>query len=280
MFLQSNQRQVARFLSVAALSVLAAGCSSTAIPTPAGAGNASSLASASGFAPDTATASEYQKTVMKLNPIAYFPFNTASEGSVGGKYSIQLDGLAKIAPRGAIKTDSSENRYLLLKNQAYAVTSLKGHIPGTATIVAWVKLRALPSASNTYFYVCGESQSGNDFDLQFENDNNLYFYTGGGENTMYKTNPGTLVGRWNMIAVTYKGGTNGFRDIYWNGKLVANTTGAVDASAKTSQFSVGESLVFTGRYFQGGIDAVAVWKRALDANDISKIYRAATPQAR
>jgi hypothetical protein len=217
---------------------------------------------------------------MKLKPLAYFPFNAESEGSVGGKYNVQLDGGARIAPHGAIKTDGSANRYLLLKNQDFAVTSLKGHIPGTATIVAWVKLTSLPSASGTYYYVAGESQDGNDFDLQFENDNNLYFYTGGGENTMFKSSSLHLVGKWNMIAVTYKGGTNGFRNIYWNGRLVATASGAVDNAAKTAKFSVGESLVFTGRYFQGGIDAVAVWNHALDSNDISKIYRAATPQVR
>jgi len=32
---------------------------------------------------------------------------------------------------------------------------------------------------------------------------------------------------------------------------------------KSNQFTIGESPVFTGRFFPGGIDEVAIWDRAL-----------------
>ncbi|HYL27944.1 MAG TPA: LamG domain-containing protein [Candidatus Nitrosotalea sp.] len=220
-------------------------------------------------------ASKYQTAVLKTNPIAYFPLNSATQGSVVGGYTTSLLYGAKIAKPGAIKADKKQNKYLSLSNQAYATTSLSGGIPGTGSMVAWVNLSELPSDAGAYFYISGESQVGNDFDLQFENDNNLYFYTGSGENTEYVTDLDTLVGKWNMIAVSYAGGSNGFRNIYWNGKLAVPYTGPVNGGYKTTQFSIGESLVFTGRYYQGGIDAVAVWGRALKASEIKAIYSAA-----
>ncbi len=215
----------------------------------------------------------YRTVVLNTHPIAYFPFDRASEGSLVNGYTTTLSGGAKIAPGGPIK-DEPKDRSLSLAGMAYASTSLSGGIPGTGSMVAWVNLSELPSVTNTYFYVCGESQGGNDFDLQFQNDNLLYFFTGGGENTSYAPNVATLVGQWNMIAVTYQGGPSGFRNIYWNGQLVAPANGNVDSAPKTAQFSVGESLLFTGRYFQGSIDDVAVWNRALTTQEVGRIFRA------
>ena len=219
--------------------------------------------------------SAYQKAVMKTNPVAYFALNKASGGSVGGKYTLTLVGGAKIVKGGAIRADRKKNKYLKLADQAYATTSVAGNVPGTGSMVAWVNLSELPSMGGQYFYIAGESEVANDFDVQFENDNNLYFYTGAGENTEFVTDTSSLVGQWHMVAVTYQGGSSGFRDIYWDGSLVAPFSGPVSSSPKTAALSIGESLVFTGRYFQGGIDAVALWKRALSAGEISAMYAAA-----
>jgi hypothetical protein len=269
---QSLHFRVTPLMACAALTLLTA-CS----------GGTTTVPQASGIVPGGAEngaialkASKYQNAVLATNPIAYFPVNSPTQGSVVGGYTATLLYGAKIAKPGAIKSDGKKNKYLKLAGQAYATTSLNGGIPGTGSMVAWVNLSQLPSVLGTYFYISGESQVGNDFDLQFQNDNNLYFYTGAGENTEYVTNPSSLVGKWNMIAVTYQGGgSTGFRNVYWNGKLVAPYTGGVSTGYKTTQFSIGESIVFTGRYFQGGIDAVAVWGRALSASEISAIYAAA-----
>ena len=60
-------------------------------------------------------------------------------------------------------------------------------------MMAWVNLAALPSEERRFFYVAGESQNGNDFDLQFENDNALKFYTASGGHLTYTPPPATLV---------------------------------------------------------------------------------------
>lgn len=232
--------------------------------------------SAPGAAPDNSTApfaaSKYAEEIKKTKPLAYFSLDNLK--SVGGKYKIKLVGGARIERGGAIKSQKHD-KALALHDQAYATTSLKGGIPGKGSMVAWVNLSEFPNTAGEYFYISGESQYGNDFDLQFENDNNLYFYTGSGENTEYITKASKLLNRWIMIAVSYEGGTDGFRNIYWNGRLAKGFRGLVDTSSKTGQFNIGESLVFPGRYFQGKIDAVAVWNRPLKPREIKAIFNAA-----
>jgi Concanavalin A-like lectin/glucanases superfamily/PEP-CTERM motif len=154
---------------------------------------------------------------------------------------------------------------------------LIGGISGRGSMVAWVNLNRLPSASGTYFYIAGESQNSNDFDIQFQNDDRLYFYTGAGENTSYQPDPGTLVGHWNQIAVTYDSAA-GFRNIYWNGVLVASALGGINPAAKTSSFTIGYTPVFPGRDFDGLIDEVAVFDYALNAGQVSQLYATAVPE--
>ena len=65
--------------------------------------------------------------------------------------------------------------------------------------------------------------------------------------------------------------TTNTQDIYWDGKLV--TTGSVGSNTgKTSEFSMGASTVFGGRYFDGGIDETALWNYDLSAGQVSAIY--------
>ena len=77
-----------------------------------------------------------------------------------------------------------------------------------------------------------------------------------------------------MITVTYHGGSNGFRNIYWDGTLAASFTGAVYNGAKFNAFNIGYSTVFTGRNYSGLISDVAVWNTPLTAHQISAIYDA------
>jgi glucose/arabinose dehydrogenase len=198
-----------------------AGCAGGPGSTPAAstpAASASQPQSASAAQPirtlalEPSAASAYQRAVLKTKPLAYFPLNSPKQGSVKNIFSVTLVNGATLAKKGPIETDK-RNRYLSMSGTQYATTSLSGGISGTGSMVAWVNLSELPSTAGQYFYVSGETQSGNDFDLQFQNDNNLYFYTGQGENTEYTPDPSTLVGKWNMIAVTYDGGSAQTRDI-------------------------------------------------------------------
>jgi len=45
---------------------------------------------------------------------------------------------------------------------------------------------------------------------------------------------------------------------------------------KKGQFTIGESPVFTGRFFNGRIDEVALWDRVLSPAKVAAIYKAFT----
>lgn len=220
----------------------------------------------------------YVSGTLADNPLGFWTLATTNGADLANGYSsTYLNGATTTAPgTGVPLSGFPSNAALTLDGnnvtQDYVTTGLSGGISGTGSIVAWVNLAELPSTAGAYFYIAGESQVGNDFDLQFENDNKLYFYTGAGENTSYTPNPSSLVGQWNQIVVTYAGGASGFRDIYWNGVLVSSFTGSVDAASKTSTFTIGYSPVFGGRDFDGNIDEVAVFGSALTSMQVSQLY--------
>lgn len=74
-----------------------------------------------------------------------------------------------------------------------------------------------------------------------------------------------------MVAATLDNATH-VRSLHIDGSLVASDSGVANHSADTDGFSIGDSLVFTVRKFNGLIDEVSVLERALDANEISTIY--------
>jgi hypothetical protein len=150
-----------------------------------------------------------------------------------------------------------------------------GGVSAAVSIMAWVNLAALPSKENRFFYVAGESENGNDLDVQFETDDALKFYTASGGHITYAPPAGTLINQWHMIVATLNTPTHS-RVVYWDGKAVATDKGGGEAGKK-NVFTIGESPVFTGRFFKGGIEEVALWNRALSAAEVATIYGAAKP---
>jgi hypothetical protein len=140
--------------------------------------------------------------------------------------------------------------------------------------MAWVNLAELPSKTNHIVYVAGESENGNDLDLQFEGDNAIKFYTAAGGHLTYTPPPATLANQWHLIVATLDTASQ-TRVIYWDGKSVAADKGGGEAGKK-NVFTIGESPVFTGRFFKGGIEEVALWNRALKATEVATIYAAST----
>ena len=134
----------------------------------------------------------------------------------------------------------------------------------------WVNLASLPSSEGRIYYLAGESQFRNDFDLQFETDDTLKFYTGAGDKLVYRPNHDTLVGHWHFIVATFDT-SPAARTLYWDGNL-ANADQGGGIPNKTSVFSIGESTFFKGRFFRGSIDEVALWNRALTASEVRDIY--------
>ena len=137
-------------------------------------------------------------------------------------------------------------------------------------MLAWVYLTAEPSTAGHIFQVTSQAKTDDDFDLQIQTDNQLYFYTDTGTFTVY---PGPLpLNQWQFLAVTFVAGST--RSIYLNGQLVASSTAGAHSVNNTALW-IGNNPVFGPRLFQGRLDEVAIFNRALSASEIGAIYAAA-----
>ncbi|HVX85584.1 MAG TPA: LamG domain-containing protein [Phycisphaerae bacterium] len=221
----------------------------------------------------------YSTTVESFNPVAYWQFSTSSGGqtnsSVNG-YVGTLENGATVGGTGPLTNDAS-NTALVLNNPAGSTEFLNTNYPSGAneisnagTIVAWINLAQLPSGAGRFFQIGAQAQGGNDFDFQIETDNEIKFYTDSGSATVDPTAlTNSDLNQWIFVAGTFTAG--GERDIYVNGVLAATGT-AGGHSADNDDFSVGANDVFSGRYFNGEIDEVAVYNTALTGADVAEIY--------
>jgi hypothetical protein len=199
--------------------------------------------------------------VASTQPIAFYRLDSTSGQSRVGTTTYKATGSADIADSGA-PVVTANGRYLKLDGRsAYIITTQHGGVGAAASMMAWVNMAELPSKAGHIFYVAGESENGNDLDLQFETDNILRFFTAAGGNLSYTPAADSLIGQWHQIVATLDTPTH-TRVLYWDGKSVATDKGGGEAGKK-NVFTIGASAVFLGRFFHGGIDDVALWNRAL-----------------
>jgi Concanavalin A-like lectin/glucanases superfamily len=222
--------------------------------------------------PLAAAEPDFVTTVAATKPLAFYRLTAASGNSEVGSTTYRAQGGVGDAAPGVFGGNSRAVK--LNGRDAYIVSTQSGGIAGAASIMAWVNLESLPSNSGHHFYVAGESQNGNDLDVQFETDNALRFFTASNGSITYKPAAGDLVHRWHMIVATLDTVTQA-RALYWDGKAVANDKGGGKPN-KTGVFSIGESTVFRGRYLNGSVEEVALWNRAVNASEVAAIYATAT----
>jgi hypothetical protein len=271
------QKTSVRCAFIALIFLVASGCqkksesgASAPASSPVPASTTPAPSPASSPASGAATGQDFATAVKASNPIAYFRLESVNGiADAGGAGFRPVGGVAVSSSCAPIKIAGNQCVALNGKD-AWVTTTQAGGIANAATIMAWVNLSVLPSAAPHILYVAGESQSGNDLDLQFEHDNAIRFFTASGGSLDYKPDPSSLVSQWHMIVVTTDVGTKS-RAIYWDGALV-NSDQDPGKPNKTSVFSIGESTVFSGRFFNGSLDEVALWNRALSASEVAAIY--------
>jgi hypothetical protein len=208
------------------------------------------------------------------NLLGYWRFDPVfhANSCVNG-YTGALQGNARIGPPGSgspLASDPANQALILDGANNYLITGLTGPIVSQGTVLAWVFLTAQPSTAGHFFAVVGQSHSGNDFNLQIQTDDHIYFYTDGGSATVY---PQALpLNQWHFLAATFV--ANSTRNIYLDGQLVASSI-AGSHSVNDNPFCIGNDQVFGPRYFKGRIDEVAVFNRALTASEIAAAEKAA-----
>src|SRR5271157_5685027 len=138
----------------------------------------------------------YVSTVVSTNPIGYFRLEAANDVSQVNGYTSSFVGGATLSTPGAPICLPGNHAVTLDGSTGKVTTTLSGGVSTAGTIAAWVNLATLPSAAGNFFYVAGESQYGNDFDLQFTTDNFIRFYMkDSSTNVGYQPNAATLVGQ-------------------------------------------------------------------------------------
>jgi len=79
---------------------------------------------------------------------------------------------------------------------------------------------------------------------------------------------------WVHFAGVIKAGTGGYIKVYKNGVEITPQTNVSTAISHLTTFDIGRAYTAAGRYFNGLIDAVHIYNRALSADEISHIYAA------
>jgi hypothetical protein len=218
------------------------------------------------------------------NLVGYWPFTPASQAnSVFGGITGTFMGAAAVGPAssGPSLPDQPVNTAVLLNGtNSYVATSLggglntSGEFPDQATIVGWFNMATLPSLDGHAFFIAGESLYGDDMDLQIDTDNTLRFYTDSGGSTANGAafaSADTNV--WHFVAASFSSGL--IRDIYLDGALVGSSTPGSHDATRGGQFTMGESSVWTGRFFDGALADIAFYNRQLSATEINNLYIAA-----
>lgn len=220
---------------------------------------------------------DFASTVLFTHPICYYRLDSISGKSQVGATTYNAKGGVTSSSPGAGIAGSTNNFASMDGASGYILTTQKGGVGQSASIMAWVNLSDLPSKAGHTFYVAGESEYGNDLDVQFETDNVLKFFTAAGGHLDYRAPVASLVNQWHMIVVTVDTATRS-RALYWDGNLVSHDAGGGEAGKK-APLSIGASIVFSGRWFKGGIEEVALWDHSISAAQVASIYAASKVSA-
>jgi hypothetical protein len=241
---------------------------------------ASALALTLGLSASQATAQGYRATVQATpGLLGYYPFTPSSQANsiVNGYTGVLVNGATIGGPGSGPPITDPTSSALVLNNgasgTAYATAGganpLLGGIGSAGSLIAWINLASLPSTQGRIFSIAGESQGGNDFDLQINNGNDIRFYTDFSGSVGSAPLGASDLNRWIFVAATFT--ANVSRSLYVDGAVVGSNVPGPHA-ANSAPFYVGQSNVFGGRYFDGSISEVAVWDRQLTTAEIDAIY--------
>ena len=137
------------------------------------------------------------------------------------------------------------------------------------TISIWVKSAVL----NTGGYIgWGEYGSNNRVNAFRTNDDGIQNYWWG--NDLIHSSPAlNLLNQWHHAVVNYNG-TN--RTIYFDGALLkTDTPGTPNSTA--SNFAIGRTAPMFSEFFNGTLDDLSIWNRALTVDEISYLYNSGIP---
>ena len=138
------------------------------------------------------------------------------------------------------------------------------------TISVWVKSAAL----NTGGYIgWGEYESGNRVNAFRTNNDGIQNYWWGND-LIHRSPALNLLNQWHHAVVNYNGTT---RTIYFDGALLKTDTPGATLNSTASNFAIGRTAPMYSEFFNGTLDDLSIWNRALTLNEITYLYNSGIP---
>jgi hypothetical protein len=149
---------------------------------------------------------------------------------------------------------------------------------GAFTFSFWIKYEEVPGSGVDDGWVGKWNSTGNQRSVAIGGYNNAgtqqayFLVTGNGSSNIGAfTNSGISAGNWYHIVAIYSPST--YVDLYVNNSRIQNTTASVPASIfnGTAEFRVGD-FVSASVPFDGVIDEVGYWSRAITSTEVGELY--------
>ncbi len=188
---------------------------------------------------------------------------TATDSSGNSHNGTYLNGVG-LGETGAIDNDTNTAARFDGSNDSVSIPDSADLRPAQLSVEAWIK----PDATASYYgNVLTKASGSNGYGLeQYGGPGKIRFYVNGYSNAYVEAT--IPVGQWSQVVGTYDGQ---FVRLYVNGKLSGSLaySQAIDHSNQPLQIG---GTPNSGQSWKGGIDEVAVYDRALTANQVQEHY--------
>lgn len=195
--------------------------------------------------------------------IAHYTYDGDANDQSGNGYNGTVNGATLTNDRygnanGAYSFNGSDN-YINANN---LVSYPTGDVE--ITYMAWVKIASSHTGNIISF---GETIDNKRSSFLYEGGSNNLSYIG--QNNDFRTSNVPVIGEWTHVAVTKSGSTI---IIYIDGTEVGQGTLANSSNITLQDLIIGANPGANNEFFNGDIDEVRIYKKALSASDISTIY--------
>jgi hypothetical protein len=201
--------------------------------------------------------------------VGWWPFNgNANDESGNGNNGNNLN--------GAFITDRLNNINAAFYgsgiNSGINITGLNNFPFGNSerTISVWFKCVLPYPGGDRQFFAYGGNNFGTRFSVYTTGDLIGVEYCNGAVRSTYT--PDSL---WHNILVTYNGGGSSGIIVYMDGQILSTNINAPTPIINTeNSFIHSIGCLFTANYFNGSLDDIGIWNRALNACEIQALYHA------
>jgi hypothetical protein len=222
---------------------------------------------------------------VKNGLVAFYPFNNNANDESANSNNGTVNGPVPVndrnsEPAGAYNFDGLDD-YIMVNDPVPVSLQIQNEI----TLSAWIYVLQYPGASNLGLIVgsqcdaCGSRGASIFLDGRTNSDGqpspagHIHFQIGNGSWHQANSNSQVPLNQWVLITATRK--ANEDAKIYYNGVLQPSTstpwTGSVSYTG--AYFAMGRQRDYGNRFFNGSMDEVRVYNRALSEQEIKTLYQ-------